>query len=210
MDIGYIISSNIRYQKPLEKLLNSMISYGVKPANIFVAVGGSEVDRTVIDGRWYERSHNSFDYTGLIELILHTPDFPEYIMTLQDTTEFTEHTHDLILNGINVENDGTAVYGGQCNLVVYRYSYLLEQRDYILSHRDMSKLHSIQTEGELWRMIPDNKRGHYNNSTMDVLSYEFYPYGTGIPRIVERYNAIQLLKYKANYGQSMHALITEA
>lgn len=209
MDVGYIISSHKAYEIPLNKLVDSMFVSGVTPGNIFVAVGGYTEYKEVIEGNWYNVDHNSFDFTGLIEFLQQDAWTPEYVMTLQDTMEFTEQTHALVMDGVDVTKEAIAVFGGQCNLVLYSSDYLYTVRDFIFAHKDMSKLESIRQEGILWKMLPDNRRGHYNNGTMDVIATEAYPYDTNIPRIVERYNAIQLLKYKANYGQNMNNLITE-
>lgn len=211
MEIGYIISSHARYAIPLGKLLMSMAYIGYGKPFIYMVIADSEYDQRMVFENTIIRhvTHNSFDYTGLIEFVQERPYFPDHIFTLQDTMEFSDATHDLIMDGIDPDAYATAVYGGQCNLVAYRYDYLLARDDFILAQRNHSKQESILHEGALWKTAPDNKRGHYNNSHLYVKPDYEYPYGTDVPRLVEYYTAIQLIKYKANHGQNMHNLIVE-
>lgn len=189
----YLISSNIAYREPLNQLLHSM-DYAA-----FIVIGGCKDTGSVVNYRMV--SHNSFDYTALIEFI----DFekqPSHVFLLHDTMEFTPET-DALVRSADPEMDATAaVDGGQCNLCLFRTDYLMTKREQILKMRNCTKLEAVQFEGVLWKDAP--KRAVYPNATVDVLC-ESPVYG-GAVRRTERYNAVRILKHKASWGQQMETI----
>ncbi len=203
-DVTYIINTHSRYTIPLERLLDSM-SY-IPKYRIVVVVADSKVTDEVSvysDGmRVVHVNHNSFDYTGAISLFQRTIATEPYIFFLQDTMEFGMNT-DYFIRKIPIEADAIAAFGGQCNLALYKRSYLESKKDFILARTNLSKLDSIMYEGALWKTA-DHKVS-YHNSTMEVQGTG-NPYG-GAERIKEYYNAIDLIKWKANYGQNMNNMI---
>jgi hypothetical protein len=203
-DVTYIINTHGKYSIPLERLLDSM-SY-VPKHRIVVVVAESKVRDEILvlpNGiRMVHVPHNSFDYTGAISLFERPVETEPYVFFLQDTMEFGMNT-DYFVRKIPIEADAIAAFGGQCNLALYKRSYLESKKDFILARKDMTKLESIMYEGTLWK-IADHKVS-YHNSTMEVQG-SGNPYG-GAERIKEYYAAIDLIKWKANYGQNMNNLI---
>lgn len=190
--VGYIISSNINYEQPLQYLLNSMSN-----VDRMVVIGGFNSRHASSDKRLVWVSHNSYDYTGIIEFLEHTFDFHSHVFMLHDTMEFGEKTDELIRTA-DPEMYVTSVWGGQCNLGLYRVDYLLSLKNTILSWKNCSKQDAIKYEGLLYELCPIEHRQSYPG-TYSVIG-EDSVYG-GESRIIEYYDGVQIKKYKANWGQ---------
>lgn len=203
-DVTYIINTHSRYILPLERLLDSM-SY-IPRDRIIVVIAESKVRDEVLvfdNGmRVVHVHHNSFDYTGAISLFQRSLKTAPYIFFLQDTMEFGMNT-DYFIRSASTDVPCVAAFGGQCNLVLYKRDYLEYHKDWILQRENLSKLDSIQHEGKLWRM--SSELASFPNNTMEVQGTG-NPYG-GADRIKEYYHAIDLIKWKANYGQNMNNMI---
>ncbi len=205
-DVTYIINTHAKYTLPLEKLLDSMLY--IPKDRIILVVAGSGLDKAVDLGngiRMHMVTHNSFDYTGAIALLDQDIPTADHIFFLQDTMEFGFNT-DYLIRQANGYALATAVFGGQCNLVLYRRDYLFNPVvvDFIQQRRNLSKLESVHFEGALWKGL-DKGKDHYRDATCEIQG-EGTPY-SDIPRIKEYYGAIDLIKWKANYGQNMHNMI---
>lgn len=195
----YLISSNASYAEPLKRLRRSMsLDY-----EAFIVVGGCKNVGWVGDYRMV--SHDSFDYTALIDFVDSDFDFkPSHVFLLHDTMEFTPET-DALIRQADPDMDATAaVDGGQCNLCLFRTDYLMTKREQILKMRNCTKLEAVQFEGVLWKDAP--KRAVYPNATVDVLGEEKV-YG-GLPRRIEFYRSVGIRKFKASYGQDMENIHT--
>lgn len=200
-DVGYIISSHINYQEPLNHLLQSM-QY-IPPEYKFIGIGGASYLA-------YQQSfasiaithHNSYDYTGLIEYIIGIERGAvgplEHVFLLHDTMEFSIDT-DILIKTANPDMWCTAIWGGQCNLMLLRTSYILQHKDLILSWINCSKDEAVKHEGELFRICPDDKKASYIGDCLNLGVQTIY---NGAERVVEHYTGINLRKYKANWGQS--------
>jgi hypothetical protein len=207
MNVGYLISTNVNYLVPLNRLLDSMLANGVAPERIKIASGGN-VLRGIPKMEDFggcdliEVEHNSFDYTALIELMM-VPAFCQFshYFLLQDTMEFGPRTDELIKKECEEfpEVDSIAAFGGQCNLALYSFNYLHALKSYILSLRNLTKLMAVQLEGSLWRMAKTKRS--FPNSACDVVG-RGNPYG-GAERIKEYYAGVDVVKWKANWGQNM-------
>lgn len=209
-DVTYIINTHGDYGLPLRRLLASM-AY-IPSDRIKIVRGGSTVG--YIDGYTehrmesidvYHVMHDSYDYTGAIALLDDRIPTADHVFFLQDTMEFGMNT-DYLIRQANAQHLATAVYGGQCNLVLYRRDYLehAEIAQYIRQRRNLSKLESITHEGALWKNL--KLKDHYPNSSMQFLGIE-KPY-SDVDRMKEYYEGVDLIKWKANWGQNMHALVT--
>lgn len=198
-DLLYLVSSHDRYGIPLERLLRSM---EFVRADIMVVRGGSGCDVCHVNAAGYSChvTHNSFDYTALIHAIEKGElENYQHAFLLHDTMEFSHETSRLICQA-DPEMDATACYpGGQCNLCLFRTDYLMSKKDLILSMKNCTKQQAVDFEGVLWKDAP--RKALYPNATVDVLGEEKV-YG-GLTRRIERYNAIQLLKFKGSWGQDM-------
>lgn len=224
MKIGYLINTHPLYFKPLNALLKSMVAGGVHVADILVVSGGNQLGGIPTIESWstfptgcnlIEVEHNSFDYTALIEAVMlpHEPFFKEHthLFLLQDTMEFGPRTHELVQTADPLKW-ATAAFGGQCNLCLYRYDYLLAMKDFILRQRNLTKEKSIAVEGALWKMLTQNlshrDEASYANGAYQYFDGVFKPY-SDVERIKEYYAGVDITKWKANYGQNMQAMIVK-
>lgn len=208
-ELGIVINSHKDYDVPLWKLIWNINSYD-DSIPIYVAIAGHDSYAKLISVDNIQRicvNHNSYDYTAMIEIVETKPKLPPYLLFLQDTMEIGPNTIELALD-INPEHYATAAFGGQCNLVTYRYDYLLGMVDFILDRRNMTKRESIQLEGYLWKQLSEYTRGHYTNADC-VIKGKGNPY-SDVERIEEYYTALDITKWKANYGQNMNNLINKA
>jgi hypothetical protein len=196
MQVNYIINSHIAYKDALDNLLASM-SY-IDPSRYKIVIGGAK-ERVVVDNRIYV-THNSFDFTGIIDMLRYGWELGNWIMCLQDTMQFNPDT-DALINHFDAKKSAIAVFGGQCNLVTYHRSVIEGYAGFFLENINLSKKQSIDFEGYPYKLLPENERGSYY-SNCEVIGTTRLPNGN-VDRIIERYTAINLLKYKANYGQTM-------
>jgi hypothetical protein len=207
IDIGYVITSHGDYSVPLNHMFKNLpLSF---PIDQCVIISGGHEYRDLEDWNGIPRfitTHNSWDYTSLIEIIENDfPWLPKKLFFLQDTMIIGTRTHELVSDIGDFA--AVAAFGGQCNLCLYDRDYLSSQWNFIQARRNCSKLDSIIHEGALWKTCPPQYRSHYNpdNAKCDIIGIG-KPYDNA-ERITEYYNAVDILKFKANYGQNMHALI---
>lgn len=201
-DVTYIINTHCSYTLPVERLLISMKN--INPRNIIAVVAQcAEYKYLELDSgmQIYNVMHNSFDFTGAITLFDYNIRTHDHILFLQDTMELGNNSDTLIRNA--PDGPAISVFGGQCNLILFKRTYLEHHRKWILERRNLSKLESIQYEGMLWKMTSEHIS--YPDSCMEILGVD-NPY-SGAERIKEYYSAIDLIKWKANYGQNMHSMI---
>lgn len=210
-DVTYIINTHNGYSEPLKRLIASM-SY--IPSDRIIIVSADNPTTFVVNA-WYggvERhepimalhvDHNSFDYTGAIAMQDFGLETADHVFFLQDTMEFGMNT-DYLIKKADPSVEATAVFGGQCNLVLYRADYLMSHTmwQFIQNQRNISKLSSIQYEGWLFH-LSENKGSYPGTIHMQGIEY---PY-SNVPRMKEYYDGVDLVKYKANWGQNMHDLV---
>jgi hypothetical protein len=195
-NVLYLISSHISYLAPLKRIWKT-----TRYLNSVTVMGGCAQRSTVElrSGQYvFEATHNSFDYTAIIELMQDCPVSSGHVFLLQDTMELSPDS-DALIRSANIHACATAAWGGQCNLALFRYDYLLAHRDYILSLKNCTKAQAVQEEGKLWRMAPEDRRHTYANSSCEILG-KGTPYG-GAERLKEYYGGVGITKWKANYGQ---------
>lgn len=218
MNIGYLINTHAGYLGPLNKLLSTM------PLNllehVMIVSGGNQLTGIPRRQRYkgvplIEVEHDSWDYTGLIELVMQAniePFFQRHghFFCMQDTMEFGALTHHLVSRA-DPEKWATAAFGGMCNLVLYRKDYLLTMSRFILEQRNATKFQSIEHEGALFKMLTQNlsrrHEGAFENSTHEITG-KGTPYSE-VERIREYYAGVDVVKWKANYGQNMHAMVVK-
>lgn len=205
MEADYIINSHVGYTKPLEMLLASMEH--IDPRRIFIFIGGAEKEQIHVRMRdgllTFYVTHDSYDYTGLITLIEKRLITAEHIFCLQDTMLFGPTSDTLICNA-NPHAEATAAHGWQCNLVLYRRDYVLHREKFIRSMKNCSKQDSITYEGWLWKA--SSNRAEYVGTDCIQQGYEF-PYNPETRRLKEYYPAVDIIKYKGNWGQNMNDLV---
>ncbi len=196
--LGYLISSCAGYERPLQRLALSMSA----PTRDIVAVVGGHAQRglhqIIVPQMWV--THTSYDYTAPIDFVEHPADYPDWshVFLLHDTMEAGPNA-DALIRQANPEHKATAVWGGQCNLLLLRADYARACARQILALKDCSKAQAIAAEGQLWRQLPERERGVYGG--LHWVDHPTAVYG-GAERMVEHYTGVDLVKYKANWGQT--------
>ena len=197
--LGYLISSHAAYQAPLQRLLATM--RGCLATKDVVAVIAAHPARSIhqILVRQIHVPHNSYDYTALIDFVEHARSYPawSHVFLLHDTMELGPDSDRLIRNA-DPSLDVLAVWGGECNLCLYRVDYLLSRRDAILALKNCTKLQAVESEGFLWRQLPSERRGVYPG---DIAIGDEQPIYGGAARVPVTYTGVGITKYKANWGQ---------
>jgi len=204
MRVGALVASHQNYTIPLERCIKSLAAFGDR---VIVIGGYSEQRVTIAHGSvCIEAAHNSFDYTGLIEVVNHPALIAgwTHVLCLQDTMEASPLTLDLAMSA-NRDAACVAACGGQCNLVLYRVDHLMERQVFIREQSNLSKLSSIHHEGSLWKTCDESRRDVFCGSGCLQIGHGT-PY-SDVPRIKEYYPALGIVKWKANWGHNMHALI---
>ncbi len=197
--LGYLISSHKDYEAPLQRLLASLPG----TADALVVVGGYAQRRLVevTDRTHYVVvDHNSYDYTALIEFVEHPATYPawSHVVLLHDTMELGPHA-DRLIRQADPARDSVAAWGGECNLALYRVDYLLRRRVEILALRNCTKLQAVEAEGFLWRSLPDGRRGSYDGGIDIGPTKAIYE---GAERQAVHYLSVDIVKHKANWGQT--------
>lgn len=200
---AYLVASNVAYAAPRARLLGSM--GGIDPARIVVVVGESAGD-TVIDGvRHIGVPYRAFDYTALIAFVESDGwGLPAHLFLLHDTMELGPNA-DRLIRQADPAHNATVAFGGQCNLGLYRADYLRRRAPFLVALKGCSKLASVESEGMLWRSLSPHERGSYGGACLEVGTAIVYG---GAARMKEVYTGVDVIKYKANWGQNMHAMVT--
>lgn len=167
-------------------------------------------------------NHNSIDFTALIALCDLARASKTSKPPLSDDSDVYFYMHDTCEVGWHfLKNLGSALcnqmpphrntlrltsqLGYSMNIGFYRIGWLVQNKDFLESRRntDVSREMEFKSkdwkEDELFRMDPtagviDNHRECQYIGPMDW-------YGTGVMRRVEYYSNLDLLKFKANWGQ---------
>jgi hypothetical protein len=194
--LSYIISTCAGYEVPLSRLLASMPT----AAHVLIVSGGEKGRRShhKRNRSRIDVTHTSYDYTALIELIEHPWRLSDHVFLLHDTMEMGRRADDLIRQA-DPAHLATAVWGGECNLGLYRADYLHSRGKDILALKDCTKLQAVEAEGFLWRQLPEDQRGTYDG-IIHVERVE--PVYGGMPRQRISYAGVDIVKWKANWGQS--------
>lgn len=196
MNIGYLISSHKDYQAPRERLTASMAAIDVHTIRMVI---GGHPEREV----WFHTvahvPHNSYDYTALVDFVEHPGEYPawSHIFLLHDTMELGPDA-DRLIRTADPSVKATAVWGGQCNLGLYRADYLLSRRADILALKDCTKQQAVAAEGFLWRQLSEAERASYPGGYDQLVTEQTYG---GAERLREYYSGVDIWKYKANWGQ---------
>lgn len=195
----YMVSTCKGYEGPLDVLLHSMRTSGIDPRAITVVSGGHAAPgrRFWTSVPIYEVPHNSYDYTALIELVEMNGWIDRHLFLLHDTMELGPDS-DRLIRAADPMMDATAVWGGECNLALYRVDYLMQCRAQLFGLKNCSKHYAVEMEGFLWRQLPDDRRGVYPGGI--AIGEASAPYG-GVARQCVRYEGVDLIKWKANWGQ---------
>lgn len=215
MRMAYIVSSHITYTSiSLPRLLESMRRHGVPKEDVFVVV--TESGRDIVQKGpactfWYV-THNSLNFSPYVEAInperqavLSNYDYMFFLMCTTEVgpsfvalTNAFQGTPDAI--GAHRFNGGDKA---QCDFGAYKLSYVRSQEQMIReTYLNCSGEANIHYEGCMALYAPERQFYPCEGPSMEKIAEPQDIYGVGTPRITERYHAIDVTKYKANWGQN--------
>lgn len=143
-----VISSHIKsYQKTATTFINSLTRNNLNTKNILLVVGGNEVryESTFLNCQTIFVDHNSFDHTGLIE-ILEGNHKSDYWFSSHDTCISGPKFIDF-LSSYKPKKDYVSMTDmGWLNMGLFKSSYLERNKQYILSLKNCSKIRAILSE----------------------------------------------------------------
>ena len=143
-----VISSHIKsYQKTATTFINSLTRNNLNTKKILLVVGGNEVryESTFLNCQTIFVDHNSFDHTGLIE-ILEGNHKSDYWFSSHDTC-ISGPKFINFLSSYNPKKDYVSMTDmGWLNMGLFKHSYLERNKQYILSLKNCSKIRAILSE----------------------------------------------------------------
>lgn len=190
-----VITSHIKsYQKITPLLINSLTRNNFSEENILLVVGGCEtkITSSFLKCHTVFVNHNSYDHTGLIEII-----------EGKHKSEYWFSTHDTCIAGPNFidfmdsykpKKDYVSMTDmGWLNMGLFKNSYLQRNEEYILSLKNCSKIRAILSERVFTRLedydyfVPDyncirtfeNENIYKDDKKRNVLYFkgmDFYKY----------------------------------
>lgn len=149
-----VISSHIKsYTKSAPKLIDSLVRNNLDTRKILLVVGGNQerYESTFLDCQTIFVNHNSFDHTGLIEILegVHASD---YWFSSHDTCIAGPKFVDFLMN-YNPRKDYVSMTDmGWLNMGLFKNSYLERNKDYIYSLKNCSKIRAILSERVFTRL----------------------------------------------------------
>jgi hypothetical protein len=214
MNIKFAITSYIKFwETTIPILVPSMIKSGIKPEDIYVFVGGFDLNlilENIYGVTIFGVNHNSIDYTGLISLVeLNLKN--DYWFYLHDTCYVGLEFYSKIKNFKYPQIfESIRLTDGPCmGIGLYKWSLIERKQETILSKKNSDnslaaalewKKRGVFWEGEIMNGSPyyychdkrvdrPQDREEYNNI-----------YGTNTRRVVEYFKDLDLYKVKANWG----------
>lgn len=216
MRIGYIIGSHVVYNHvALPILLDSMFNLnGIDRSAVVVTTNGStrEHDQAQAKTRYIFRKEDAAShFTPVVCMNLGKEMGITHWFYLDCTSRCGPRFRELVEGGFDRDADCTlaavliplASRGSEGramnNLCMYSHEYLMAQKDEIMSQRDFSSSTSaVRLEGELFALAP--RKARYPNLEYTIKAAADI-YDTGTPRITEYHGAVDLFRFKKNWGQ---------
>jgi hypothetical protein len=149
-----VISSHIKsYQKTVPLLINSLTRNNLDTNKILIVIGGNESrsESVYLDCQTVFVNHNSFDHTGLIEIIEgnHKSD---YWFSSHDTCIAGPKFVDF-LSSYKPKKDYISMTDmGWLNMGLFKNSFLERNKEYIFSLKNCSKIRAILSERVFTRL----------------------------------------------------------
>ena len=181
----FIISSYISsFKYTLPKLTESLIRNNIQESNIISVVGGCE-SKFEKDNIIFT-NHNSFDHTALIEII-ESDLQSKYWFALHDTCEVGPHFFSKLSKYKITKSYISLTEMAWMNMGLFSHQYILDNKDYILSLKNCSKVRAILSERVYSRLddyawfglqknyqrIRDCKNIYNDEKKRDVLYFPF-------------------------------------
>lgn len=190
MKIGILATTHKSYTATMPLFLQSVKTL---PSILIVSSGHEQRSQNDLI---LEVTHNSFDFTGLIEVVSN-PQLIEdwtHVLTVHDTMELSKNTIDLCKLADPDVDATSATPNAMCNLILYKKEYLFSMKDFILECINKEKVEYVQKEGILFHMAQNKK-------LFDVPQVINLGIGTPysqVERVKEYYYALDIIKWKAN------------
>ena len=149
-----VISSHIKsYKKIAPKLIESLIKNGLDTTKILLVIGGNEEkhESTFLDCQTVFVNHNSFDHTGIIE-ILEGKHKSDYWFSSHDTCIAGPKFVDFLKKYKPKKDYISMTNMGWLNMGLFKNSYLKRNKDYIYSLKNCSKIRAILSERVFTRL----------------------------------------------------------
>lgn len=198
-EIKFVINTYINQNKYIyEKLVKSLIANNIDAKNIYLVIGGCEEEKSEINLiNYHYVKHNSYDHTGLIEIIDKNI-ISDYWFVLHDTCSVGPNFYSKLMKKSFSEHN-PILEEGWLNMGLFSQDFIDKNKKYILSLRNCDKMQAILSE----KMYPRLGKSHYLNSRNDYdLQSTFDVYGDGIERSVVYFPEIDLYKYQTYYHNS--------
>lgn len=209
MQIKFTISSRrIGWENTYPVIIESLISNGIPPEDIYFIVGGYDKveEFTTEEGVNFIRvNQNSIDYTGLIAVVEQNIE-ADYWVLLHDTCYIGPNFYPTVLNYNYGDAKAVSLISDlSMNIGAYSWGYLQEIKEALLqySNKDFSEeaIQFWKQKGILDedRFLSEYRNKHYFTAIPRIWSGPVDIYGTGVPRMIEHYPEIDFYKVKANW-----------
>lgn len=140
----FIISSYISsYKNTLPKLIDSLNRNNIPENNIISVVGGCEYKNR--ENNIIFTNHNSFDHTGIIEIIESNLN-SKYWFALHDTCEVGPNFYQYLTKYKITKPYIALTEMAWMNMGIFSDQYIKNNKDYILSLKNCSKIRAILSE----------------------------------------------------------------
>lgn len=214
VQINICINSTKNFsEKTIPVLLNSLLDSGIDPENIFVIEGGYE--ERIITKKNYthiQTNQNSFDYTGLIDIVEYELK-SDYWFNIHDTCKVGKNFKKLLYNIPDSFPDKLALRDHpSMNIGSYKYEYLLRHKQRLLDMKNIDyskeslqalKQRAVETEDYMLYRLQDSPTLKYNpdipGNDWNIIENEDW-YETNIKRRIEYHPALDLYKSKSNWN----------
>ncbi len=221
--IAYLISSHFSYcTLALPQLLKSMREAGVPKEDIFVVLSGCkrEFEQVGPDCTFWYVGHESRNFATYVEAVNpwrhNALERFDHMFHLTDTCLVLPDFYKLSMTfNRNLDAVGATPFMGpqlaQTEFGAYKLDYLHGRAPMINKiYRNVTHDDNVDYEGRMFGLADPAKRAFYsgtNDEKCVVINGPMDIYGTGTPRITERYTAVELLHFKSNWGQHGRKLL---
>ena len=149
-----VVTSHIKsYQKTVPLLINSLTRNNLDSNKILLVIGGNESrsESTYLNCQTIFVDHNSFDHTGLIEIIEGNHE-SDYWFSSHDTCITGPGFVDFLFNYKPKKDYVSMTDMGWLNMGLFKNSYIERNKEYILSLKNCSKIRAILSERVFTRL----------------------------------------------------------
>ncbi len=200
------------YDKTLPIIIPSLIDAGIERQDIHIFNAGySECMTKICDSITHHYlNYNSYEYSSLIEIVDKEIE-SKYWFLIHDTCKVGSNFKKLLYN-IPEGNPAKIALKSKpaMSIGLYRYDYLLQIKQKILSIKNNDYSHKTMMEWKRWGvpnedfimwMTEPQPLIYNNNDTWKIIDNENW-YGTGTIRRTEYYPSLDIYKNKSNWGQT--------